>query len=194
MTSLQSIYDFETPVEKALAIDFGSNLVACYTPANDGFVDATWQAANPTLAPYVLSAITFQKQRPRIELLSRTGGAASRNYPDSDATIQPVGGYCHDMGRALIVGIKVITEPNILIHREYLSLVRSLMATTLRRINGDVTIDNAIEGQQLTIHRVPILDEAGASSQYTTQDGNFQTDLQYSGQITIEESAITNLN
>jgi hypothetical protein len=191
MTALQSIYDFETPVEVAFAIAFGASEISVYTPSNDGLVTAAWVLANPQLATRVLSAITFQKERPRIELLARIGAARGLNYPASG--VQPIGGYAHEMARHLGITIKVITNLEILQHRQFVAQVRGQMATILVQINGDETQDNTITGQQLTIHRIPILDEAGATNAYTTEDGNFVTDLNYAGQITVQESAITDL-
>jgi hypothetical protein len=192
MTALQSIYDFETPVETALAFAFGDNLIPCYTPSNDGIVTAVWIAANPELSEYVLSAHTFQKARPRVELLVKTGQAQQRNYATSDS-IQPIGGYAHDQGRAVGITIKVVTAPEILEHRAYVALVRGLMATILSTINGDETQDDAIAGSQLTLHRIPVLDEAGSSNAYNYDDGLFATDLNYTGQITIQEDALAAL-
>jgi len=192
MTTLQSIYDFETPVEKAFAIAFGANEISIYTPSNDGFATDEWALENPQLATRVLSALEIQKQRPRIELVAVTGNAMMRNYPAA-TSFQPIGGYAHDMGRQLSVMIKVVSNLGILEHREFVAQVRGQMATILRTINGDETQDDAIDGQQLTLHRIPQLEEAGASSTYKAEDGVFNTDLSYTGQITIQQSAIESL-
>lgn len=194
MTPLQLAYDFETPMEKALALALGACLIATYTPTNEGFVDAAWQAANPELEDYVLSAVTFLKKRPRVEAVARIGAAQGRHWPET-TELPASGGYLHDQGRALSVGLKIITGVNILEHRQYVAQVRGLMATILRTINGDTIPDVPLpEGGQLTLFRIPELAEAGASSAYKNEEGFFTTDIVYAGQITTLVDTLTALN
>lgn len=192
MTALQQAYDFKTPVEMALALDFAASEIKVRAVANDGFATNAWREANPTVQDKILG-MSFQDFRPRVEIVVRVGPAAGRNLPDSEGQFQPIGGFCHDFGRGLAVGIKVITKADILEHRAFESQIRGLMATVLRRINGDLTIDGAIAGQQLTLHRIPELAEAGSTEAYTPQEGVYQTDLTYAGQITMQEDTLTAL-
>jgi hypothetical protein len=191
MTPLQLIYDFETPVEIAFALAFAAEQIKIYTPSNEGFATEDWRAANPTLSPQILT-VDFQQDRPRIELAFRVGTAAGRNLPTSTEH-PPIGGWDHDLARAGIIGIRVITKVNILEHREFLAQVRGLMATILRTINGDITITDAIGGQQLVYHRLAEVMEAGATSVYTPEQGVYQTDLNYSAQLTLEENYVAAL-
>lgn len=194
MTPLQTAYDFETPVEKALALALGACLIATYTPTNEGFVDENWIAANPELADYVLSAVTFQKKRPRVEADVRMGAAQGRHFPETTA-LPASGGWLHDQGRAIGVSLKIITDVNILKHRAYVAQVRGLMATILRTINGDYTPDVALpDGGKLATFRIPELTEAGATIAYKNSEGYYQTDLVYAGQITTQEDALTAIN
>lgn len=193
MTPLQQAYDFETPVEMALALALGASNIAVYTPSNEGFVTPEWQAANAALVDYIGSSLEFRKKRPRVELFARAGNAEGRNYADSN--FQPIGGYSHELGRVLSVGLKVITDANILKHRVYLAEIRGQMATMLRRINGD-DLDSpqaAIAGGQLAQFRIPELAEAGSSYVYSPETGVYQTDLTYNGHLTTQEDTLTNL-
>jgi len=191
MTPLQLIYDFETPVEMALALAFAAEEIKIYTPSNEGFATDAWRAANPELSDQILT-VEFQQARPRIELAFRAGTAAGRNYPSS-TTRAPLGGWDHDLARGSIIGIKVITKVSILEHRQFLAQVRGLMATILRTINGDETIADAIAGQQLVYHRLAEVTEAGASPIYTPEQGVYQTDLQYAAQLTLEAEYVAAL-
>lgn len=192
MTNLQLIYDFETPVETALAIALAQVNLKVYTPSNEGFATPEWLAAHPDLAPQILT-VEFQQARPRIELAFRVGAAAGRNYPSSTSRT-PIGGYEHDLARGSVIGLKVITKVNILEHRQFLAEVRGQMATILRTVNGDYTIADAIAGQQLVYHRLAEVSEAAASPVYTPEQGVYQTDLQYAAQLTLEADYVAALD
>jgi hypothetical protein len=188
MTPLQLVYDFETPVEMALAIAIGASNICVYTATNDGFVTPAWQSANPALTDYVLSTQVFQMKRPRVDLVAQVGAAAGHNFPETG--FDPIGGYCHDGGRMLALNLTLVTDTQILKHRQYIAEVRGVMATILRRINGDLILPDAITGAQLMNHRIAELSETGSTAAYKNNEGYYTTVLQYAGPLTMQQDAI----
>lgn len=179
MTPTQQLYDFETPVEGGLALALAALNVSTYVVGQPDLVKLQSVVDDPALGDRLLDPVSFQKKRPRVEIEARTGAAEGVHYPELDKT--PVGGICHDQAHLFSVTLSCITEPNITAHREYVTIVRAAMATIVTDANAT---------GPLTLHAIQELNDSGSSRRYKTTDGSFQTDIIYTGRITMQEDAV----
>ncbi len=171
---IETLLDFETPIEKMFAHLFGSNDVVIYTPSNAAFVDdAAWQAANPTLLDKIFSSQDeFEKHRPRIEVHVNAGDATDHVKPDATTTKRS------DARDGTIV-VSVITEANILLSRAYCARARRIM-------NDD---SSALEAIHMPYHEIKKCRELAPNYKYAPEEGLISVDLNYSAYIRIKDDA-----
>lgn len=176
-TDIETLLDFETPIETMFAHLFGEAQIAVYTPANAGFVTDTWRTDNPELALFIFSnEEEFQKQRPRVELIFNAGTATGHLFNASGSgTFKD---YRTDAYEGTLM-IGVITKANILEHRAFCARVRKLM--------GDTWDDLATE--HTPYHLINKCLESGTSHEYAAQDGLFRTTITYDTHFNIRSDA-----
>lgn len=177
LTALQSLYEFETPVEQAFALLVAGAEMKCYTPSNASLLTDEFKAANPALAENLLVQ-DFQKERPRVEIEFQMGAAQGISYPEID--FPAVGGYLYELAHAFTLQVVCVTAAETVVHRQHVAAVRVLLATALRSING-ITLPN---------HRIEELTSQGGAPQYKPEEGNYVSILTYSGQIAIQNDIL----
>lgn len=173
--NIETLLDFETPLEKMFAHLFGSAGISVYTPANASFVDDPgWQAENPALVEYVFSSEDeFQKHTPRVELVVNLG-TATGHLSESGDTFSAK--RCDAYEGTVLIG--VITKPNVLEHRAFVARVRKLMGdewTTFERHAPQHEINKCLE--------------SGTSNEYAPENGWYRTTITFETHFSIRADA-----
>ncbi len=170
---IETLLDYETPIEKMFAHQFGAANVTVYTPANATFVDDTWRAANPELAEYIFSSQEeFQQHRPRVQISVNAGDVTDHIAKDAN-------GIPRSDSREGSIMVSVITEANIVLSRAYCARVRRIM-------NDD---SSALEAAHMPYHQIKKCRETSPAYNYSPEEGLFKIDLNYSAYFTIKSDA-----
>lgn len=127
----------------------------------------------------------FQKERARVEVVCALG-AGQGHMQDIDE--DPSGDYRpREDAWAMQFRVMVVTQADIKSHRSVLALMRKTMAELPWTINGTATgMQNHFIGRPM-VHQ-------SSSRMFKTADGLFQTQMVYSGIISVHRDAWDKLN
>lgn len=174
-SDIETLYDFETPLEKMFAHLFGAAGVAIYTPANSTFVnDAAWQAAYPELIDFIFdNEAEIQKHRPRVELFVAPGNATGKLF-DPAGTGVMANHRCDSFEGT--VSVHCITEHSLIRHRLYRAKCRKIMG------------DN-FPTTHTPYHDINKCVESGTSLEFSPDDGSIRSTLTYDLHFNIRPDA-----
>lgn len=172
MSALTDIYDFFTPLEEAAASVFDKSGVTCYTPLGEQQLDQQAQS-DPTLEQ------SFQKKRPRVELALSLG--ASKGILRAQSGRRPAAGHLREKARTCTLHVNVVTDPDIVKHRAFVSTVLYIADTLAYEINETGSLTNHF------VQRVSCTGESGRA--YNAEDGQFETHLAFEIDLSVQEYA-----
>lgn len=177
MSALTDIYDFFTPLEEAVASVFDKSGVTCYTPLGEQRLDAN-AASDPSLEQ------SFQKRRPRVELALSLGPSAGMLRAESGR--RAAAGHLREKCRRCTLHVNVVTEPDIVKHRSFVATVLFIADSLAYEVNETETLTNHF------VQRIACTGESGRT--YNAEDGQFETQLSFEVDLSVQEYAWTALD
>jgi len=157
--TLDQIYDIETAIEAAFKTLFEEELFATYV-TND--------------------AASFQKERPRVELMFALGGETGHHSTASD--------YYRPDAFSGSLAVAIITpadDQGTAQHAQYRARVRNLMAKCRTRFRSDSEADDAL----LPYHTIMDVVESGTAPAYAPEDGHYISRINYELKTNIRPAA-----
>ena len=172
---LAAIYSFPNLFERALQAVFADAQIAAYTSQ---LVPTTGNAAqDAALVADGYEIISFQRDRPRAEILFTPGAGLGRFIPLAVAGTKVPVESCWS-GTYLV---RALTKPDIREHNAFVVQLRFLLQTMGVRLNGTAP---------MTRHAVaPMFRDGGSSPLTKNEDGYYETTLQYNLNFSVQADA-----
>lgn len=169
---LAAVYDFEAVFENALKAVLTAAEVKAFTSQ---LIPSTGDAAeDATLAAQGFEILDFQKDRPRVEIFFTPGAGMGQliQHPETGAETETAwkGGYA----------LRLITAADMRIHRAFRTLVRYQCHRLRGVVNGVAP---------MTLHCLQFLRDAGTSPTIKSEDGLFESALQFEIDFSIQGNA-----
>lgn len=158
-TNIEKVYDFEGVLEEAFAAVFMANELVTRSSEDDP---------------------EFQTERPRIEVFVFVGESVGPLFPHAEGKLVVGNDKGSEQQYDASCQIRVITEPDKLIHRAMRSTVRFICRTMVNRINYTY----------LPYHSVDMFKSSGTSYDFKPQeDGYYMSILTYQFKFSIQANA-----
>lgn len=168
MSALTDIYEYFTPIEEAVAKVFAQNSVMCYTPLGEQLLTESGSEASDEQA--------LQKKRPRVEVCLQPGAAKGilRPLPNRRVT----SGHLQEKARVSQLTMLLVTEPNIVQHRNFIALVIAISDTLATGVNNQDSFNNFF---------IQSVRATGGTTNYKPEDGTFSTELTFDVEFSVQE-------
>lgn len=159
-----NIYDFESPIEHSIAA---------------GLAAAGLTVGSPTEF-YLLGTLSteesFQKTRPRVEVVFRSGAEKKSYAVMTDGTLR-------NASWLGTLTCYIVSGTNIVSHRNYRAQVRNVLALLRNTANTD-----------LDYHKLQNITETGTSVDYKPEDGYYASTITFQVDFGIDAGAWAELN
>ncbi len=172
-----AIYDYQTPIEEAIASVMVANEVTCYTPLGEQIIVDGLKSSPDALQQ-------FEKKRPRIEIVLTGVSGIGRLWPYGSK--KGASGFNREQAYSGQLTVRVITEANIVTQRAYLSLVQNLMDTIGAAANVATKADGSLI---MPYHCIGGIRKTGDTPNYAPQDGLIETMLTYNLDFSVVDTA-----
>lgn len=170
MSAVTDIYDPLSPAEAALAALFKANEITCYTPLGEQMEAEEAAAQDPT--------VQFIKKRPRVEVLVTLGASHGWLFPHRG--VRAASGFMREKARQASLLVKIVTDANIALHRQFQAQVLFVLDTAGEAIRNTTAMPNH------TINRIKV---GGTSLNYLPENGIFETSVSCDLDISVNDTA-----